>query len=136
MQWSFHVKHGTYLSLFCMKTSLPWKPFRILNTILRKYKTNKNRESSNIQNSKVTFLSVTLFNITVLCLEFQIVLYISTVHRFVSPRHYNTRLVSSRVSLTKEKGASLALVDHPSSDGVTIKISFGVVVLLHWLTLH
>ena len=36
------------------------------------------------------------------------------------------------VSLTSwGEGASLALVGHPSSDGVTIKIPYGVDVLLH-----
>ena len=39
-------------------------------------------------------------------------------------------LVSSRVSLTSwGEGASLALVGHPSSDGVTIKMPYGVDVL-------
>ena len=39
-------------------------------------------------------------------------------------RHWNTGLVSSRVSLTSwGEGASLALVGHPSSDGITITIS-------------
>ena len=43
------------------------------------------------------------------------------------PRHWNTGLVSSGVSFNSwGEGASLALVDHPSSDGVTIKISYGV----------
>ena len=38
--------------------------------------------------------------------------------------------VTSRVSLTSwGEGASLALVDHPSSDGVTIKMPYGVDVL-------
>ena len=47
-----------------------------------------------------------------------------------SPRHWNTGLVSSRVSLTSwGEGASLALVGHPSSHGVTIKMPFGVDVL-------
>ena len=42
----------------------------------------------------------------------------------------NTGLVSSRVSLTSwGEGASLALVGHPSSDGVTIKMPYGVDVL-------
>ena len=41
-------------------------------------------------------------------------------------------LVSSRVSITSwGEGAYLILVGHPSSDGVTIKISYGVDVLLH-----
>ena len=47
-------------------------------------------------------------------------------------RHLNTGLVSSRVSLTSwGEGASLALVGHPSSDGITTKIPCGVDVLLH-----
>ena len=42
----------------------------------------------------------------------------------------NTGLVSSRVSLTSwGEGASLALVGHPSSDGVMIRMSYGVDVL-------
>ena len=49
----------------------------------------------------------------------------------LSPRHRNTGLVSSGVSLTSwGEGASLALVGHPSSDGITIKIPYGVDVLL------
>ena len=49
-----------------------------------------------------------------------------------SPRHRNTGLVSSGVSLTSwGEGASLALVGQPSSDGITIKIPYGVDVLLH-----
>ena len=49
-----------------------------------------------------------------------------------SPRHRNTGLVSSGVSLTLwGEGASLALVGHPSSDGITIKIPYEVDVLLH-----
>ena len=39
--------------------------------------------------------------------------------------------MSSGASLTSwGEGASLALVGHPSSDGVTIKMSYGVDVLL------
>ena len=50
----------------------------------------------------------------------------------ISPRHRNIGLVSSGVSLTSwGEGASLALVGHPSSDGITIKIPYGVDVLLH-----
>ena len=42
----------------------------------------------------------------------------------------NTGLVSSGVSLTSwGEGASLALVAHPSSDGVPIKMPYGVDVL-------
>ena len=44
-----------------------------------------------------------------------------------SPRHWNTGLVSSGATLTSwGKGASLALVGNPSSDGVTIKMPYGV----------
>ena len=43
----------------------------------------------------------------------------------------HTGLVSSGTSLTSwGKGASLALVGHPSSDGTTIKIPFGVDVFI------
>ena len=35
-----------------------------------------------------------------------------------------------------EEGTSLALIGHPSSDGVMIKISFGVDVLLHQPASH
>ena len=46
-------------------------------------------------------------------------------------------LVSSGVSLTSwGEGASLALVGHPSSDGITIKIPYGVDVLLHQPASH
>ena len=42
----------------------------------------------------------------------------------------NTGLESSRASLTSwREGASLALVGHPSSDGITIKMPYGVDVL-------
>ena len=42
----------------------------------------------------------------------------------------NTGLESSRVSLTSwGEGASLVLVGHPSSDGVTIKMPYGLDVL-------
>ena len=43
-----------------------------------------------------------------------------------------TGLVSSGVSLTPwGEGVSSALVGHPSSGGITIKIPYGVDVLLH-----
>ena len=43
------------------------------------------------------------------------------------PRHYNTGLGFSRVSLTSwGEGASLALVYRPSSDGVIIKIPYSL----------
>ena len=42
-----------------------------------------------------------------------------------SPRHLNTGLVASGASLTSwGEGASFALVGHPSSDGVTIKMPY------------
>ena len=45
--------------------------------------------------------------------------------------------MSSRVSLTSwGEGASLALVGHPSSDGIMIKIPYGVDVLLRQPALH
>ena len=48
----------------------------------------------------------------------------------LSPRHWNTRLVSNGASLTSsEESVSLALVGNPSSDGVTIKMPYGVDVL-------
>ena len=54
-----------------------------------------------------------------------------------SLRHRNTGLVSSGVSLTSwAEGASLTLVGHPSSDGYTIKIPYGVDVLLRRAALH
>ena len=45
--------------------------------------------------------------------------------------HSNTGLMSSRISLTSCGGAFLALVGHPSSVCVKIKISYGKDVLLH-----
>ena len=51
-------------------------------------------------------------------------------------RLWNTGLVSSGASLTSwGEGASLALVGHPSSDGVTVKMPYGVDVL-HWPASH
>ena len=48
----------------------------------------------------------------------------------ISPRLRNTGLVSSGDSLTSwGEGASLALVGNPSSDGITIKMPYGVDVL-------
>ena len=47
-----------------------------------------------------------------------------------APGLWNTGLVSSGASLTSwGEGASLALVGHPSSDGITIKMPYGVDVL-------
>ena len=42
-----------------------------------------------------------------------------------------TGLLSSSASLNPWGVASLALVDHPSSDGVTIKIPYRLDILLH-----
>ena len=48
----------------------------------------------------------------------------------LSPRLWNTGLVNSGASLTSwGEGASLALVGEPSSDGVTIKMPYGIDVL-------
>ena len=44
-------------------------------------------------------------------------------------------LVSSGTSLSPWGGASLALVGHPSSDCVTLKMPYGVDVL-HWPASH
>ena len=45
-------------------------------------------------------------------------------------------LLSNGVSLSSVAGAFLVLVGHLSSDGVAMKIPYGVDVLLHWLALH
>ena len=69
------------------------------------------------------------------------------VNLSLSQRLWNTGLLSSWASLTSwGEGASLALVGHPSSDGVTIKMPYGVDVfidqlrtpffLLGWLKLN
>ena len=52
--------------------------------------------------------------------------------RYVSVQIWPSGLVSSGASLTSGgEGASITLVGHPSSDGITIKIPYGVDVLLH-----
>ena len=52
-------------------------------------------------------------------------------------RHWNNGFVSSGASLTSwGEGASLALDDHLSSNGITIKISYEVDILLHQPALH
>ena len=49
---------------------------------------------------------------------------------YFPPRLQNTGLVSSGASLSSwGEGVSLALVGHPSSDGITIKMPYGVDVL-------
>ena len=58
------------------------------------------------------------------------------LHTYFPRRHWNTALVSNGASLTSwGEGASLALVGHPSSDGVTIKMPYGVDVF-HRPALH
>ena len=53
------------------------------------------------------------------------------------PRHRNTGLVSSGISLASwGEGASLTLVGHPSSDDITLKIPYGVDVLLRRAASH
>ena len=50
--------------------------------------------------------------------------------KFFSPGLWNTGFVSSGASLTSwREGVSLALVGHPSADGVTIKTPYGVDIL-------
>ena len=62
---------------------------------------------------------------------------INTFGSKFSLRHRDTGLVSSGISLTSwGEVASLALVEHPSSDGVTMKIPYGVDVILHQPVLH
>ena len=56
---------------------------------------------------------------------------LSDVQLIIALKYLNTGLVSSGVNLTSCGGASSALVAHPSSDGITIKILYGVDVLLH-----
>ena len=59
-------------------------------------------------------------------------------HQYPNGVHIqNSGLVSSGVNLISwGEVASLALVNHFSSDGVTIKIPYGVYVLLHWPASH
>ena len=81
-----------------------------------------------ISRSKVTIYILLSICIYMLYIVIYIVIYVS-VYCF-SPRFGNTGLVSSGASLTSwGEGASLALVGHPSSDGVTIKTPYGVDVL-------
>ena len=55
---------------------------------------------------------------------------LSEICMYSPPRFWNNGLVSSGASLTSwGEGASLALVAHPSSDGITIKMPYGVDVL-------
>ena len=56
--------------------------------------------------------------------------YVYVIYIYISLRHGNTGLVSSVASLTSQReGLSLALVGHPSSDGFTIKMPYGVKLL-------
>ena len=51
-------------------------------------------------------------------------------HLLFLPRHWNTGLVSSEVSLNScGESGSLALAGNPSSDGIMIKIPYGVNIL-------
>ena len=55
---------------------------------------------------------------------------------FIRAKYWNTGLVPSVASLTSwGEGASLTLVGHPSSDGIRIKMPYGVDVL-HWPASH
>ena len=57
--------------------------------------------------------------------------YVPECYKISSLRHWNTGLVFIGVSLTSwGEVASLVLVSHPSSDGIKIKIPYGVDVLL------
>ena len=80
------------------------------------------------------------FNVLVISIWFGTCRVVSILGRVFTCGHFKdlfhilrenyTRLVSSGVSLTSwGEGASLALVGHPSSDGVTIKMPYGVDVL-------
>ena len=52
--------------------------------------------------------------------------WISKYQKHFSPRHWNNGLVYRGASLSSwAEGASLALVGHPSSDGVMIKMPYG-----------
>ena len=62
--------------------------------------------------------------------------YTCLIHLF-SQRHWSPGLVCIGASLTSwGEGASLALVGHPSSDGVTMKVPYVVDVLLHRSASH
>ena len=53
------------------------------------------------------------------------------------PRHSNPGLVSDGVSLALlGESASVAFVDHPFSDDISIKMPYGVDVLLHQPASH
>ena len=55
----------------------------------------------------------------------------------IIPKTLKTGLVSSGISLTSwGEGVSLALVGHPFSYSITIKIPYGVDILLHRLASH
>ena len=62
----------------------------------------------------------------------QAILTITSISIVMSPRHCNNGFVSSGVSFTSwKKDVALALVDQPSSDGITIEIPYEVDFLLH-----
>ena len=55
----------------------------------------------------------------------------TTSFTYFTPRHRNTGLVPSGVGLTSQgEGVSLALVGHPSNDGITIRTRYEIDVLL------
>lgn len=59
-----------------------------------------------------------------------------SINRFL-PETLKYWVGSSGVNFTSRgDGASLAVVDHPSSDSITKKIPYGVVILLHCLTIQ
>ena len=129
--------------MFCYDCSCNIR-FIFTNTKLHIFRIPKNQ---NIPNTPLTCLNFS-FSIR----SFQLELFATEGRKKpvnssivdLTPRHKNTRLVSSGASLTSwGEGASLALIGHPSSDGVTIKILYGVdgvdvaphLFLLGWLTL-
>ena len=112
--------------MFCYDCSCNIR-FIFTNTKLHIFRIPKNQ---NIPNTPLTCLNFS-FSIR----PFQLELFATEGRKKpvnssivdLTPRHKNTRLVSSGASLTSwGEGASLALIGHPSSDGVTIKILYGV----------
>ena len=70
------------------------------------------------------------------CVDNDWIQLVSASLKFIKPhkvfKNGSTGLVSSGVCLTSwGEGDSLALVGHPSSDGIEIKMPCGVDVLLH-----
>ena len=74
----------------------------------------------------------------IVCIYIYIYIYIpqDILSNFIL-RHWNTGLVSSRANLTSwGEDTTLALVGHPYSNGVIIKMPYRVDVLLHRPVLH